>query len=134
MTNRNRPTMSELDRRAGTSFYGGDGPNNRNPAQEGRDAASPEAEADATARNQKTLDDARDLSGHSKAGTVADLIGGRLDAKSEPLYLDTAFGILRARYVRQFSDGPWLVTGGSNPLDQRSFAVTLDTALYRKAR
>ena len=43
MTDRNRPTLSELDRRAGTSFYGKDGANNRDPAQEGIDAAARDA-------------------------------------------------------------------------------------------
>jgi len=104
------------------------------PAEAGRRAATPEAEADANARNQKALASANDLTGYSKAGTVAALIGGRLDAKAEELFLSAACGLLRAVHVRQFSDGPWLVTGGANPLGQRSFAVTLDTPLYRKAR
>jgi len=63
---------------------------------------------------------------------VADLIGGRLDAKATPLFVGTAWGMKQVRYVRQFSDGPWLVTGGSSPLDQQSFCVTYLDVLFSK--
>ena len=106
---------------------------NIDPAAAGAAGASPAAEAEANEQKAVAITGASDVAGFRKAGVVADLIGGRLNSKVTPLFLDTAAGMRRVQYVRQFSDGPWLVTGGSNALDQQSFAVTLLDVLFSKA-
>ncbi len=102
------------------------------PAAAGSAAATADAEARAATLKDEVLLHAPHAAGYRKAGILADLIGGRLDAKQTDLYLHTAFGILRVRNVRQFSDGPWVVCGAAHPLNQRSFAVDLFTVLYSK--
>ena len=103
------------------------------PAAAGAAAATPEAEARAMAYRDSVIAGEPDVAGFRKTGVLADMLGGRLDPKATPLYLNTSTGMRRVRYVRNFSDGPWLVTGGASAFDQQSFAVTDLTVLFEKA-
>ena len=106
--------------------------NNIDPATAGAAAATPAATAHAATCRDMAILNATLVDGYRATGILADLLGGRLNAKATELFLFTAFGMRRVRYVRQFSDGPWVVTGGSSPFDQQSFAVTALTVLYSK--
>lgn len=103
------------------------------PATAGAAAATPAAEARAMAHRDSAIAGEPDVAGFRKVGVLADLLGGRLDHKATPLFLGTSQGMRRVRSIRNFSDGPWLVTGGASTFDQQSFAVTALTVLFAKA-
>jgi len=61
-----------------------------------------------------------------KTATVRSYSDGELEGLD--VYLPTAWGDQLVTGIRQFSDGPWIVTG-KGYLNQRSFAVCWDTKL-----